>query len=110
MPTAKMLPVDPLPPPPDIQAKARRLRADIRAACSMIDSACSDVQDAANQLAELGGPAEPEPTSAGAFNPKVAEVEFWKNGLQAWLDRQRVLGLISAEGATTVEKLIAEVG
>lgn len=28
----------------------------------------------------------------------------------AWLDRQRILGLISDEGVRTVEKLIAEVG
>lgn len=30
--------------------------------------------------------------------------------IRRWLDRQRLLGLISAEGIATVEKLIAEVG
>jgi len=88
-------------PPGLLKVKARKLRADLTAAYRDIDRAASVVEGLLGDLEDLGAP--PEVSSEDAtFDGSTTE------DIRDWLDRQRLLSLISAEGAATVERLIED--
>jgi hypothetical protein len=90
-----------LTPPGLIKVKARKLRTDITNALGDVDRAASVVEGLLGDLEDLHAPPEQD-GDTGPFDDSTIE------DAEAWLDRQRLLGLITPEGAAAVERLIED--
>lgn len=83
---------------PDIKAKARALGEKLHAECQ---DAMAKLESVIYEIDALGPYPEDGPDVTDATASEL---------ISEWLDRQRLLGLISPEGAAAVERLIGDLG